>query len=82
MTTAIEEIATVRSNGSILLQHPELKAGARIKVILLLDCDRPAASPPPPGSKLRQDWAGGLAELASDYTSVELQHRASEWRGD
>ncbi len=26
------------------------------------------------------DWAGGLKELRDHYTSVELQHKASEWR--
>ena len=34
------------------------------------------------GRKLKQDWAGGLSELATEYTSVQLQHHASEWRGD
>ena len=28
------------------------------------------------------DWAGGLKELREQYTSVELQHKASEWRLD
>lgn len=27
-------------------------------------------------------WAGALAEVKAMYTSVELQHKASEWRGD
>ncbi len=31
---------------------------------------------------LRQDWAGALREHREQYTSLELQHRASEWRGD
>jgi hypothetical protein len=26
------------------------------------------------------DWAGGLKELRDQYTSVELQHKASDWR--
>jgi len=26
------------------------------------------------------DWAGGLSELRGKLTSVELQHRLSEWR--
>jgi len=25
-------------------------------------------------------WEGGLSELAEEYTSVSLQHKASEWR--
>ena len=30
---------------------------------------------------LKLDWAGGLKELRDKYTSVELQHKISEWRG-
>ncbi len=26
------------------------------------------------------DWEGGLSDLKEKYTSVELQHKASEWR--
>jgi hypothetical protein len=26
------------------------------------------------------DWEGGLSEINDKYTSVELQHKASEWR--
>jgi hypothetical protein len=25
-------------------------------------------------------WAGSLADLKGEFTSVELQHKASEWR--
>jgi hypothetical protein len=28
----------------------------------------------------RFDWEGGLSAFAGKYTSVELQHKASEWR--
>jgi len=28
----------------------------------------------------RFDWEGGLSELREKFTSVELQHRALEWR--
>ena len=30
--------------------------------------------------KFRFDWAGGLSHLKGKYTSVELQHKSSEWR--
>jgi hypothetical protein len=30
--------------------------------------------------KLRFDWVGALSDLKDKYTSVELQHLASEWR--
>jgi len=34
------------------------------------------------GRKLRQDWAGALKEYRNQYTSLELQKKALEWRGD
>ncbi|MCZ7622383.1 hypothetical protein KsCSTR_20030 [Candidatus Kuenenia stuttgartiensis] len=30
--------------------------------------------------KLTFDWEGGLSDLKEKYTSVELQHKAMEWR--
>ncbi|RLC44513.1 MAG: DUF2281 domain-containing protein [Candidatus Coatesbacteria bacterium] len=35
-----------------------------------------------PRRKPKFDWARGLKELRDEYNSVELQHRASEWRTD
>jgi hypothetical protein len=32
--------------------------------------------------KLRQDWAGALRDYRTQYTSLELQKKAAEWRGD
>ena len=32
--------------------------------------------------KLRLDWAGGLREFRDQFTSLELQKKALEWRGD
>lgn len=32
--------------------------------------------------KLRQDWAGALRDYRDQYTSMELQAKALEWRGD
>jgi mRNA-degrading endonuclease RelE of RelBE toxin-antitoxin system len=34
------------------------------------------------GKKLRQDWAGALRGYRSQYSSLELQKKALEWRGD
>ena len=34
------------------------------------------------GSKLRQDWAGALRKYRDQYTALELQKKALEWRGD
>jgi len=33
-----------------------------------------------PRRKPRFDWAGALKDLREQYTSVELQHKISEWR--
>lgn len=32
--------------------------------------------------KLRQDWAGALKDYRDQYTSLELQMKAREWRSD
>lgn len=34
------------------------------------------------GRRLRQDWAGALRDYRDQYTSLELQKKALEWRGD
>lgn len=33
-----------------------------------------------PRGKPNFDWAGALKDLRDEYTSVELQHKISEWR--
>ena len=35
-----------------------------------------------PRKKLRQTWAGALRDYREQYTSLELQKKALEWRGD
>ena len=30
--------------------------------------------------RFKFDWEGGLSELKGKFTSVELQHKALEWR--
>jgi hypothetical protein len=77
---AIEENAVVQPDGHLVLQHPALKAGDQVRVIVLLNIEGGTGAPAPEGSTLRQDWAGGLANLAGEYSSVELQHRARDWR--
>jgi hypothetical protein len=32
--------------------------------------------------KLRQNWAGALSAYREKYTSLELQQKALDWRGD
>lgn len=77
---AIEEITTVKPNGSLVVHHPELRPGEQVKVIVLLGVGSVAAAPS--GYRLKQGWAGGLSDIGKDYTAVELQHKAQEWRGD
>ena len=36
----------------------------------------------PKRRKLRLTWAGGLREFRDQYTSLELQKKSLEWRGD
>ena len=36
----------------------------------------------PKQSKLRMSWAGALSEFRDQFTSLELQKKALEWRGD
>lgn len=79
---AIEETTAVQADGSVTLRSPELKAGDRVKVIVLLEPKAGTHPRHPRQRRLQQDWAGGLADLAAEYSSVELQHKAREWRGD
>lgn len=34
------------------------------------------------GHTLQQDWAGSLSHARDQYTSLELQQKALDWRGD
>jgi len=52
---------------------PDAQEVVRELVELLLA--RPNPQPP-----LRQAWAGALRDLRGQYTALELQHRASDWR--
>jgi len=33
------------------------------------------------GKKLRQDWAGALRDHREEYTVMDLQRKALDWRG-
>jgi Protein of unknown function (DUF2281) len=39
-------------------------------------------SKPSAGRKLTQNWAGALRRYRDQYTSLELQRKSLEWRGD
>jgi hypothetical protein len=47
-----------------------------------LDNRMPQDSAARPARKLKQNWAGGLSDYSSQYTSLDLQKKALEWRGD
>jgi hypothetical protein len=36
----------------------------------------------PKSGKFRLDWAGALSEYRDRFTSLELQKKTLEWRGD
>ena len=56
---------------------PDLRAEVRDFVEFLLTKRKPGS-----GQILRQNWAGALRDYREQYTSLDLQHLASEWRGD
>ena len=35
-----------------------------------------------PKGRLKLDWKGALQDMKDQYTSVELQHKIQDWRGD
>ena len=54
---------------------PDLQQEAKDFVGFLLEKRRKKGR-----GKPRFDWAGALKNLRDQYTSVELQHKISEWR--
>jgi hypothetical protein len=54
---------------------PELKKEVQSFVDRLLAKGQQKSS-----GKFKFDWAGALKDLRDKYTSVELQHKISEWR--
>ncbi|KFD40976.1 hypothetical protein HY02_03295 [Peptococcaceae bacterium SCADC1_2_3] len=56
---------------------PDLQDEARVFVEFLLEKKARKKE-----RKLRQDWAGALRGYRDQYTSLELQKKALEWRGD
>jgi Protein of unknown function (DUF2281) len=66
-------IATQSLEETIQELSPHLRNEVHIFVEALLN-----RSAQPLKQKLRQDWAGMLS--VNQYTSVELQHLAAEWR--
>lgn len=40
------------------------------------------ARKPRPKGQFKLDWRGALEDMRDEYTSVELQHKALEWRNE
>ena len=82
--TAIREITKVKPGGAVEVCNPALPPGEEVEVIVLVDAGKkgPSPQPQPAGRRLKLDWGGALADLASQSTSVQLQPKAHEWRGD
>jgi hypothetical protein len=56
---------------------PESQAEVRALVESLLEKRKRQSS-----GKLRQNWAGALSDYREQYSSLELQKKALDWRGD
>ncbi len=56
---------------------PASQAEVRDFVEFLLEKRRRRTAQP-----LRQSWAGALSDYCDQYTSLELQKKALDWRGD
>jgi len=56
---------------------PELRQEVEDFVLFLIERHKRK-----PGKKLRQDWAGALKDYRGQYTSLDLQKKSLEWRGD
>lgn len=71
-----EIINSKKLTGIVNLPH-ELKEAAEVELIVLPVQKSPEKRK---GKKLSQNWAGALKEYRSQYTSLELQKKALEWR--
>ena len=56
---------------------PESQGEVRAFVESLLEKRKQKSS-----GKLRQNWAGALRDFREQYSSLELQKKALDWRGD
>jgi hypothetical protein len=59
---------------------PEESRQLLLSLVDLLTEKADATPPPEQKHVFKFDWEGGLADAFAGTTSVELQHRANEWR--
>lgn len=56
---------------------PDLQAKVRQFVELLQETTNGETN-----KRLEQNWAGALSDFREKYTSIDLQQKSLEWRGD
>ena len=56
---------------------PDIRVNVKIFIDSLLEKRKKH-----PVKPLRQNWAGGFSEKKPLYSSIDLQKKALEWRGD
>jgi hypothetical protein len=67
------------SREAILAKIESLPEESRKQLVAFLNfLTELPSSTNPPGFKF--NWAGGLADFGKEFTAVELQHKANEWR--
>ncbi len=72
-----EKMGTLKIEKIIESLPPEFQKEAEDFIQFLLEKYKKKS-----GKKLRQDWAGALKKYRKQFTSLELQKKSLEWRGD
>lgn len=73
---AFREVIDAQRLGKVVNLPSELR-NRKVEIIVL-----PAEGKKKKGKKLSQNWANALSEYKHKYTSLELQKKALDWRGD
>jgi hypothetical protein len=73
---AYREVIDARRLGNVVNLPSELR-NRKVEIIVL-----PAEDKAKKGKKLSQNWANALSDYKHRYTSLELQKKALDWRGD
>jgi hypothetical protein len=72
---AARKRVVVQQGGHIEVDLPDVPEGTLAEVIVLHE-----AGVPKRGGKPTFGWAGALSDMRERFTSVELQHKAADWR--
>ena len=67
-------------NDELIIKIQELPEDLRREVMDYVEFLRRKYKNEKRAKKFKFNWEGGLKEVADKYTSVELQHKALEWR--